>query len=92
MTMCSGTFCGLFLSFFFLFWLRSRFIQIQREAHSTDKSAGRRRGRVQPRNVAWLAFIGWVISYANEWEGYSNYCGEGAEISGIWATAHSLVF
>ena len=79
-------------SFFFLFWLRSGFIQIQREAHSTDKSAGHRRGRVQPRNLAWLAFIGWVISYANEWEGYSNYCGEGAEISRIWATAPSLVF
>ena len=23
--------------------------------------------------MAWLVFIGWVISYANEWEDYSNY-------------------
>ena len=28
-------------------------------------------------NVAWLVYIGWVISYANEWEDYSNYFGEG---------------
>ena len=38
-----------------------------------------------------LVFIGWVISYANEWEDYSNYLGDGAETSWIWATAHSLV-
>ena len=46
----------------------------------------------QPRNLGWLVFIGWVISYANEQEDYSNYFCEGAEISRIWATAHSLVF
>ena len=28
----------------------------------------------------------------NEWEDYSNYFGEGVEISRNWATAHSLVF
>lgn len=22
--------------------------------------------------MSWLVFVGWVISYANEWEGYSN--------------------
>ena len=27
--------------------------------------------------MAWLVYIGWVISYANEWEDYSNYFGEG---------------
>ena len=27
--------------------------------------------------MAWLAFIGWVISYANELEDHSNYFGEG---------------
>ena len=43
-------------------------------------------------NVAWLVFIGWASSYVNEWEDYSNYIWEGAEISRIWATAHSLVF
>ena len=30
-----------------------------------------------PRNVARLVFIGWVISYANEWEDYFHYFGEG---------------
>ena len=39
-----------------------------------------------------IVFIGWVISYAHELENYSNYFGEGAEISWIWATAHSLGF
>ena len=43
------------------------------------------------QNVAWLVFIGWVISYANEGENYSNYFWEGTEISRIWATAHSVV-
>ena len=33
--------------------------------------------------MAWLVFIGWVIPHANEWEDYSNYFGEGAEISWI---------
>ena len=42
--------------------------------------------------MTWLVFIGWVISYANEWEDYSNYFGEGAEISWIWATSQSLIF
>ena len=35
--------------------------------------------------------MGWIISYANEWEDYFLYLGEGAEISRNWATAHSLV-
>ena len=39
-----------------------------------------------------LVFIGWVISYANEWEDYSSYFGEVVEISRSWATAHFLVF
>ena len=43
-------------------------------------------------NMAWLVFIGWVISYVNEWEDYSNYFWEEVEISRIWATTHSLVF
>jgi len=42
--------------------------------------------------MVWLIFIGRVISYANEWEDYSNYLWEEAEISRIWATAFSLVF
>ena len=34
----------------------------------------------------------WVVSRANEWEGYSNYLEEGAEISRIWDTARYLIF
>ena len=37
------------------------------------ESVGHHRGQVWPRNLAWLVFIGWVISHANEWEDYSNY-------------------
>ena len=36
-----------------------------------------------------------VVSFyelGNEWEDYSNYFGEGAEISRNWATAHFLAF
>ena len=56
------------------------------------QSVGHCRGWMQPWNLVWLVFIGWVISYANKWEDYSNYFGEGVEISRIWATTHSLVF
>ena len=55
------------------------------------QSVGHCRGQVLCQNLAWLVFIGWVTSYANEWEDYSNYFGEGAEISRICITAHSLV-
>ena len=34
--------------------------------------------------------MGWVISYANEWEDYSNYFGEGEGISRNRGTAHVL--
>ena len=34
-----------------------------------------------PWAVGWLVFMGWVISYANEWEEYSNCLGEGVGIS-----------
>ena len=47
--------------------------------------------RGQPHGVLWLAFMGWVISWANEWEDYSNCWGEGAEISRNRATAHFLI-
>ena len=56
------------------------------------QSVSHHRGRMWLQNVARLVFIGWIISYANEWEGYSNYFSEGVEISRIWSTAHSLVF
>ena len=56
------------------------------------QSVGHCRGQVLCQNLAWLVFIGWVTSYANEWEDYSNYFWKGAEISRICTTAHSLVF
>ena len=42
--------------------------------------------------MGWLVFMDWVILYANKWEDYSNYLGEGVEISRNWATAHFLIF
>ena len=30
--------------------------------------------------------MGWIISWANEWEDYSNYIGEGADSSWNWGT------
>ena len=56
------------------------------------QSVGQRRGQMRLQKLVWLDFIGWVISYANEWEDYSNYFWEEVEISRIWATAHSMVF
>ena len=52
------------------------FTQIQREAHSTD-SVGHLREQVWPQAVAWLIFMGWVASYANEREDYSKCLGQG---------------
>ena len=65
-----------------------------REKHTPQTECGpsQRASAQQSRNVSWLVLIGWVISYANEWEDYSTYFREGAEISRIWATIHSLVF
>ena len=56
------------------------------------QSVGHRWGWEQPWSLVWLVIIGRVVSHDNEWEDYSNYLWEGAEISRIWATAHSLVF
>ena len=42
--------------------------------------------------MAWLVFMGWVISWANEWEDYSSSLGEGTEIPRNWATAHFWPF
>ena len=33
--------------------------------------------------MAWLVFMGWVISYANKWEYYSNYFGRWWRFPGI---------
>ena len=56
-----------------------------REAHSTDRVSAISEGN-GPRNTGWLVFMGWVISKANKWEDYSNYFGEGVEISRSWPT------
>ena len=53
---------------------------------STLQSVGHCRRQAQPCNLVWLFYIGWVISYANLWEDYSNYFGERVEISRNWAT------
>ena len=42
--------------------------------------------------MGWLVFMGQVISYANKWEDYFNYLGEGAGISRNWAAMQVLVF
>ena len=42
--------------------------------------------------MAWLVFMGWVISQGNEWEDYSNYLEKGAEISRNWAPPIFLFF
>ena len=63
-----------------------------REKHTPQTECALLQREVQPRKLVWLVFIGWVISYANEWKDYSNYFWEGAEISRIWATAHAFVF
>ena len=39
-----------------------------------------------------VSFYRLCNSYANEWEDYSGYFGEGVEISRNWATVYSLVF
>ena len=48
--------------------------------------------RRQPGNRGCLVFMGWMISQTNEWEDYSNYLGDGAGISRIWATTHFFAF
>ena len=49
-------------------------------------------GESSSHQVAWLAFTHWVVSQVNECEDYSNYFGEGVEISRSWATNCFLVF
>ena len=48
-------------------------------------------GRWGTLNTVWLVFIGWVISLANEWEGYSNYFGEKVRIYRSWVAVHFLI-
>ena len=55
------------------------------------QNVGHSRGRVWPQKCGMVSVVDWVISYANDWEGYSSCFGEGVEISRNWATAHSLL-
>ena len=59
---------------------------------NTPQSVGHWRRQEWPWNIAWLGFMGWVIWKINDWEDYSNYFGEGVEISRNWATTHFSVF
>ena len=45
------------------------------ETHFIDKSVGSK--------CDWLVFMGWVISYSNEWEDSSNHFEEGWRFPGI---------
>ena len=52
---------------------------------STLHRVGDRTVWVHLWNVVWLVFIGWVISYGNEWEDYSNYFFEKEKkVSHVW--------
>ena len=42
--------------------------------------------------MAWLVFIGWVISQTNKQEDYSNHFRGGVGISMNWATTYFLIF
>ena len=61
-----------------------------RERHIPHTEYGPPQRVSAARNVVWLAFIGWVVWYANEWEDYSIYFGEGG--GDFQELGHSLVF
>ena len=63
---------------------------LESESDLTD-SVGHLRSE-RPRSMRWLIFIGWIISYDNEWEDYSNYFEERPGIFRNWITAHFLSF
>ena len=42
--------------------------------------------------MVWFVLIGWIISWANQWEEYNSYFGKGVGISRSWATEHFLSF
>ena len=58
----------------------------------TSQSMDHLRRRKWYENMVWSVLMGWIISSANEWEDYSTYLGEWAEISRNWATSPFLVF
>ena len=68
------------------------------ETYSADRVGHLRRWE-WPQKVMWLGFMGWVISWANEREDYSNYFGGGGRDSqelghcpcfGLWWSALEL--
>ena len=68
-------------SFFLFSFLVKKWIYSGTERSTLHRqNVGQRRGRVQPRNLAWLAFTGWVISYANELGGlFQLFWGRGGD-------------
>ena len=46
------------------------------------QSMGHSRVQCSLKNVIWLVFINWIISYANDQEDYSNYFGKGRRFLG----------
>lgn len=61
---------------------------LESESRSTECGPSQK-ARAAPR---YIGFLGLVISYANGWEGYSSYFGQGVGISGIGPWAHLLTF
>ena len=49
-----------------------RYICSDSERNIPQSVGHHRRWLWQPWNVVWLVFMGWVISYGNEWEDHSN--------------------
>ena len=47
--------------------------QIYLEKNTLHRQCGQSQKARGPPNIAWLVFIGLIISLANEWEDYSNY-------------------
>ena len=63
-----------------------------REKHTPQTECGPLQRVSAALKCGVFSFIGWVISYAIEWEDYSNYFWEGVKNSRILATSHFVVF
>ena len=60
---------------------RKKHIPQTRVLTISDDERERKRERVRLGDITGLGCMDWVISLANEWEDYSNYLGDGAEVS-----------
>ena len=61
------------------------------ERNTLHRVWGISEGEREPGNTMWLVFLGWVTSWANKWECYSNYFGDGIGISRNWAFGPFMV-